>query len=270
MDREYEGNCASVHDSVVRLHQQVLVDFALTIARWDCMVALLAREECVLPYTYLEAVLKCEGNNSWTFYELNGCPRELFVPLMQLANLSARNQSRSVSRLVSEIEQSIKSYEYSGEGLDEESDDEEFMHTERDRYHCCEGFRYALLVYILRVFTSHQPGNRRRIRSKMSVLSRICLDHVAACRSTSLIQKQLLFPVFIASSETRITSQRIFAEEYCKRWYRRFGYQMYTTVLDVMTAVWAERDNGNESYWWGNELDARRAKEGSFVQFCFG
>ncbi|OCT51318.1 hypothetical protein CLCR_08181 [Cladophialophora carrionii] len=261
----------------------------LIVQRWDTIVAMLARTECILPYTYLEAVLRHEGRQPWTFYELNGCPRELFVPMTQLANLSARRESKTAALLVSQIEQSVKRYEYPGAGrgwcLDSETetDDEEAMHIERDKYHCCEGFRYALLIYILRVFTvakqnhdhKHDLDHRRQklqatAQLRISFLSRVCLDHVAACRSTSLIQKQLLFPVFIAGCETRTLTHREFAAEYCRRWFRKFGYQMYMTVLDVMEAVWTEQDTGNEAFWWGDELDARRAKEGEFVQFCFG
>ena len=233
------------------------------------MVALLARQACVLPYTHLEAVLRDEGQ-SWTFYQLNGCPRELFVPMIQLANLSARSHGKTASRLVSEIEQSVRRYQYPGQGLQSESDDEETMHAERDRFHCCEGFRHALLIYILRVFTHSTSREQQKTQSRISFLSRVCLDHVAACRSTSIIQKQLLFPVFIAGSETRNIGHREFAEEYCKRWFRKFGYQMYLTVLDVMETVWTEQDIGHKDYWWGAELDKRRAKEGEFVQFCFG
>ncbi|ETI22690.1 hypothetical protein G647_06766 [Cladophialophora carrionii CBS 160.54] len=252
---------------------------------WDAIVAMLARTECILPYTYLEAVLRHEGRQPWTFYELNGCPRELFVPMTQLANLSARRESKTATLLVSQIEQSVKRYEYAGAGsgfcpdseTETETDDEEAMHIERDKYHCCEGFRYALLIYILRVFTVARQNHDDRhqklqatTQSRISFLSRVCLDHVAACRSTSLIQKQLLFPVFIAGCETRTLTHREFAAEYCRRWFRKFGYQMYMTVLDVMEAVWTEQDTGNEDFWWGDELDARRAKEGEFVQFCFG
>jgi hypothetical protein len=221
--------------------------------------------------------------------------------MTQLANLTARRkQDKTAALLVSEIEQSLKRYEYPGAGkglyLDTDSDagsnsdsededkDEEAMHIERDKYHCCEGFRYALLIYILRVFKTskqkhkHKTHKRQTARpqphaaqqSKISFLSRVCLDHVAACRSTSLIQKQLLFPVFVAGCETRNLTHREFAAEYCRRWFRKFGYQMYMTVLDVMEAVWTEQDTGNEDFWWGDELDARRAREGEFVQFCFG
>ncbi|KIW66838.1 hypothetical protein PV04_06132 [Phialophora macrospora] len=266
---------------------------------WDAIVALLARAECILPYVYLEAVLRHEGRQPWTFYELNGCPRELFVPMTQLANLTAREQDETAALLVSEIEQSLKRYEYPGAGRglyldtdtdadsDAEDEDEEAMHLERDKYHCCEGFRYALLIYILRVFKTskqtlrhthahahkthkRQTAHPRPAQSRISYLSRVCLDHVAACRSTSLIQKQLLFPVFIAGCETRNLTHREFAAEYCRRWFRKFGYQMYMTVLDVMEAVWTEQDTGNEDFWWGDELDARRAREGEYVQFCFG
>ncbi|OAP60371.1 hypothetical protein AYL99_05373 [Fonsecaea erecta] len=237
---------------------------------WDAMVSLLARTECVLPYAYLETVLKTEGRQPWTFYQLNGCPRELFVPMTQLANLSGRKWSKTVSVLVTEIEQSITRYSYPGRGLDCDSDDEETMHIERDRYHCCEGFRYALLIYILRVFRWPRTDCPGKLSARISFLSRVCLDHVAACRPDGFIQKQLLFAVFIAGSETRSITHRVLVEEYCRRWYERFGYQMYATVLNVMQTVWAKQDAGDEAFWWGEELDARRAEEGDFVQFCFG
>ncbi|KAK5464792.1 hypothetical protein LTS15_001355 [Exophiala xenobiotica] len=259
---------------------------------WDAMVSLLCREECVFPYSYFEAVLKAEGCQHWTFYELNGCPRELLVPMMQLCNLAAReakescdgagisttSSSETVAGLVAEIELSIRRYEYQGGGLSDlvfegMDADEEAMHIERDRYHCCEAFRYSLLIYILRIFTMRRAADvreRKRVRARLSFLSRMALEHVHACRASHLIQKQVLFPVFVAGAESRDPVHRGLVGEYCERWYGRFGYQMYTTVHDVLSAVWAEQDAGNEEYWWGDELDSRRAVEGVFVQFCFG
>lgn len=251
------------------------------------MVSLLSREECVFPYSYFEAVLKAEGRQPWTFYELNGCPRELLVPMMQLSNLAARDAkkggrpSKTISRLVAEIELSVRRYEYQGgavtdlmfEGLEI---DEEAMHRERDQYHCCEAFRYGLLIYILRIFTYRRAcadedrQEQERVRSRLSFLGRITLEHVHACRTTFLIQKQTMLPVFLAGAEARDPAQRKFALEFCSRWYTRFGYQMFNTVSEVMEAVWTEQDLGHDDYWWGDELDSRRAKEGSFVQFCFG
>ncbi len=38
-----------------------------------------------MPYSYFEAVLKSEDRRHWTFFELNGCPRELVVPMMLYA-----------------------------------------------------------------------------------------------------------------------------------------------------------------------------------------
>lgn len=148
------------------------------------MVSLLSREETVFPYAYFEAVLKAEGRQPWTFYELNGCPRELLVPMMQIANLASSSSSNPIStrqlhdgqnksvnesanggsstsvssRLVAEIELSLRRYEYHGDGLSDlvfegMQFDEDALHIERDRYHCCEAFRYALLIYIVRIFT---------------------------------------------------------------------------------------------------------------------
>ena len=234
------------------------------------MVGLLARKECVLPYSYLEAVLKYEGRQSWTFYELNGCPRELFVPMVQLSNLSARQTGKTSARLVSEIEHSVRSYTHFDRGLNYATDDLEAMHVGRDQYHCCEGFRHALLIYVLRIFRIQQGDYQQATRSRIAFHSRVCLDHVSSCRHTTFTQKQLLFPVFIAGCETHDIAHREYAGEYCMRWYRKFGYQMYMTVFDVMKAVWAQQDAGNEDFWWGDELDSRRAKEGDFVQYCFG
>lgn len=273
------------------------------------MVSLLAREEPVFPYSYFEAVLKSEGRQPWTFYELNGCPRELLVPMMQLSTLAARDAkgaqpSKTVSRLVAEIELSIRRYEYQGGGLsdlvfDGLETDENDLHIERDRFHCCEAFRYALLIYVLRVFTMRRVGlassgygssdgggdgdsgglgvndedadrQRKGVRSRLSFLARVALEHVQACRPDDMIQKQVLFPVFVAGAETRQIAHRTAIRQVCEHWYARFGYQMYKTVLDVLEAVWARHDAGDDTYWWGDELDARRAVEGDFVQFCFG
>ncbi|KAI1616244.1 fungal-specific transcription factor domain-containing protein [Exophiala viscosa] len=257
---------------------------------WDGMVSLLAREDPVFPYSYFEAVLKSEGRQPWTFYELNGCPRELLVPMMQLSTLAARDAqsttpSESVLDIVTEIELSIRRYEYSGAGLSDLvfegiDTDENDLHIERDRYHCCEAFRYALLIYILRVFTmrrvlaledeTERERERKRVRSRLSFLARVALEHVASCRPDDDIQKQVLFPLFVAGAETRHIAHRDIVREYCASWYGRFGYQMFNTVGEVLEVVWQKQDAGDEMYWWGEELDSRRAVEGDHVQFCFG
>ncbi len=57
--------------------------------------------------------------------------------------------------------------------------------------------------------------------------------------------------------------------DYCRRWYEEFGYQMYSTVVEILEEVWIVRDVGGEEVWWGNVIDRRQDGDGN-LNFCFG
>ena len=147
-----------------------------------------------------------------------------------------------------------------------EAETEEQFHSTQDRYHCAEAWRYALLIYIERVFRWDREGPRP---AALKRLVRKTLDHVRCCRRTSQTQKQLLLPVFLAGSETGDEEMRRFTREYCRWWANRSRYNMFNSASALLDEVWA-RDG--VSAWWGDVVDrkAQGGGGGTAVQFLLG
>ncbi|EXJ84971.1 hypothetical protein A1O3_05646 [Capronia epimyces CBS 606.96] len=243
---------------------------------WDAVVALLSRRACVMPFSYFEAVLQWEASRFWTFFELIGCPRELFVPLMQLAHLASQSKSKGRARnatkeIVTEIEGNLRSYQPPGNEAAYELGDEESLQQARDRYHCCEAIRYSLLIYALRVFrVDNTDAPEPSFTARLRYLSRVSLDHVCSIRPSSPTQKQLLLPIFLAGAETTIDRHRDFIRDYCRQWFETFGYHMFTSVIGILEEVWAAQDVGGRTSWWGDVVDAQRQASNGELDFCFG
>ena len=247
------------------------------LLRWDASIALISRQPCVLPYTYFETVLSHENNDGdkWTFFDLNGCPRELIVPMMQLANLAVENEPTSEQRsltafaltdLVEEIEASLKDWKYKSSLESDADDDAEAMQADRDHYHCCEAWRYALLIYVQRVFR-WQRGTKPPAR--LTYLARVTIDHLRSCRPSSQVQKQALLPAWLAGAETMDLTARQHLRDYCTWWYSMHGYQMFSTVSSLLEELWAQQDVRwwDDDLWWGEIVDE---KHSSGKTFCFG
>jgi len=227
-----------------------------------------------MPYSYFEIVLGRESSSNWTFFDLNGCPRELIVPMMQLANLAAENEPASAPRnmtafaltdLVDEIEASLNSWQYKPMlGVnDPAADDAEAMQTDRDRYHCCEAWRHGLLIYIQRVFRWRRG---QKPPARLAYLARVTIDHVRSCRRTSTVQKQSLLPAFFAGAETTDTDSRQSIRDYCTWWYALYGYQMFETAQSLLEELWTQRDArwNDDTLWWGGIVDARQSMDENF------
>ena len=120
--------------------------------------------------------------------------------------------------------------------------------------------------------TSRLAGNIARSRSQMANTTfgsnparrmvmqsiRETLNHVAAIRRSSQIQKQLLLPVFWAGSETSDPDLRDLARTYCEWWADRSRYQMFASVPVLFESIWSEVDqaaqlpSGATMPWWGS------------------
>jgi len=271
---------------------------------WDAVLALLSRRPCVMPYTYFQAVLQWEIAGFWTFFDLIGLPRELFVPLMQFARIAGQYAVQKgpahtkMRALVTEIEGNLHSYRPANEEATIDFQDEEALQQARDKYHCSEAIRYSLLIYSSRVFpadadanntdtndndddddddntaSSIQQQQQQQTKAKMRYWSRVSLDHVMSIRPTSDTLKQLLLVIFFAGAETNIENHKNFIRRYCTRWYEFFGYHMFPCVIDLLEEVWASQDMVTEELWWGDVVDARRRRaleqgDGD-LDFCFG
>lgn len=247
---------------------------ALMQARWDATLALLSRQGTFIDQSYLEHLALSQGQDEWSFYDLTGCPGDLFVHLAHLAELAKEREIAAcmtwlrfdlspVEKIEREIQNwrspfyadgytpNLDSLVESPSDSDSEADSEEQFHSRQDRYHCAEAWRYALLIYIERVFRWDRECPRPVM---IKWLVRKTLDHVRCCRRTSQTQKQLLLPVFLAGSETSDLEMRRFTQEYCKWWANRSRYNMFNSASLLLDEIWERED---ASSWWGSVIDQK-------------
>ena len=130
--------------------------------------------------------------------------------------------------------------------------------TKRDRFHCIEAWRHAILLYTCRVFTRQQdPAGLRMI----SHLARIILDHVRCISRKSFIQKQVLLPVFLAGSEVVDEQDRSFIREYCRHWSATARFYMFESTRFLLEDIWKDWDpSTRDSYWWGLKVGGSSAQ----------
>lgn len=255
---------------------------SLTNYRWDATLALISRQGPIMSQTYLDFLVRWEREDQWSFFDLTGCPRDLLVHLYELADLAKQKEIASSMKYLSfdmapiaEAERKITAWKNDAVPPTEEPDDaedslsdeqaESQFHSQQDRYHCAEAWRYALLLYIERVF---KCGVHHRRPRSISRLVRLTVDHVRCGRRTSQTQKQLLLPVFLAGSEAADEEMREFVKEYCRYWAEKSRYEMFSSVPVLLEEIWATDG------WWGSVIDkkTRSAVQGQVVgtQFLFG
>lgn len=133
------------------------------------------------------------------------------------------------------------------EDLDNVEDD---PNARRDRYHCIEAWRYAILLYARRVFRADQDAYGLRA---IDHLTRVILDHVRCIESTSRVQKQVLLPIFLAAAELGDDStDRAFVRLYCEHWSATARYSQFESALSWLEAIWLDwRKTTRGTYWWG-------------------
>ncbi|KAA8651225.1 uncharacterized protein ATNIH1004_000103 [Aspergillus tanneri] len=246
---------------------------------WDATLALVSRQGPILPRPYLDHLRSHETDDQWSFYQLSGCPTELVVHISSLAELAQQKElASSMTWLafdltpVLHIEAQICSWKNPSScsyfATDFELNhtagtDEDTLHARKDRYHCIEAWRHALLLYIERVFKWDRGVSQPKT---MGRLIRSTLDHVRCCRRTSMTQKQLLLPVFLAGSETRDEEMRSVVRRYCRWWGQRSRYHMFHSVPSLLEEIWAAES------WWGDVVDSKtRGTSGQTpVQYLLG
>jgi hypothetical protein len=261
---------------------------------WDVTLALTTRRGCVLSEDTALSLLGPAGSASESsFYSISGCPRDLFVHMVRLASYA--RESKLVAGMtcarfdmgpVLEIARAIRTWqnprftaaadeeclgseeEEAEEGADQLEQMEARQYKE-DLYHCAEAWRYALLVYIERVFKVRDTGNPRA-SPLIGLLARRTLTHVASCRRASMLQKQLLLPVFLSGCETVDEDLRTQARMYCQWWNDKSRYDMFLTAGGLLEEIWGAED---QRVWWGSVLD-QKAREGGkpsvSKQYLFG
>ncbi|KFY08400.1 hypothetical protein V492_06265 [Pseudogymnoascus sp. VKM F-4246] len=257
---------------------------------WDATLALISRQGIIIDQSYLDHLILSQGQDEWSFYDLTGCPGDLFVHLVQLAELAKQRELAACMAWLTfdlspviKIENQIQQWRSSlfadaygpnfdtivenASDSDAEADIEERFHAKQDRYHCAEAWRYALLIYIERVFRWDRKCSRPLI---LTWLVRKTMDHVRCCRRTSQTQKQLLLPVFLAGSEMTDEEMRGFARQYCEWWANKSRYNMFNSVSSLLEDIWEE---GHSNAWWGSVIDRKTRSTGvgdPGVQYLFG
>ncbi|KAL7783097.1 fungal-specific transcription factor domain-containing protein [Trichoderma ceciliae] len=238
---------------------------------WDCSISLISRSNPVFPSSYYDFVLSCD-DTSWNIFTISGVPRQLFQYFRELIHLASEKEQISGLkyanfdlRRVNELERCIQEYSEDKFNICDTYADEEVVQNWYDYYHACNTWKYALLLYISRVFkwdrTSSNPV------AEILSLSRLLLDSARCCRPESSLQKQFLIPIFLAGSETIGAYSRNFVKDYCEGWYRKSRYSMFMEAADLLTEIWAQRDGQNNEFkiWWGSLVGIRQPNAPEFL-----
>ncbi|KAJ4420839.1 hypothetical protein N0V82_004134 [Gnomoniopsis sp. IMI 355080] len=251
---------------------------------WDVTLGLTSRRGFVLSGSTINSVF--DPANSSDFYSISGCPQELFKHMYQLATYAHEFELASRMtcvtfdmRPVLAVEEAIKAWQppYSIESdadidhlaaaslpSDYRSDPIQAAHYIQDLYHCAQAWRFALLIYIERVFKWRR---REASQTCLSLYARKALNNMSSCRRSVMVQKQLLLPVFLAACETDDENLRDEAREYCKWWTGQTRYEMFITSLGMLEEVWAS--SADTDSWWGSLID-HKFGFGSTQQYLFG
>lgn len=255
-------------------------------SRWDVTLGLTTRQGFVLSGPAIRSVFNCNSGSS--FYNISGCPEELFKYMFQLGTYAREFELASHMTCVTfdmgpvtAVEKAIKEWrapQYDDPDVDFTQpgaaagllpddwgfDSIQAAHYIQDLYHCAQAWRFALLIYIERVFKWHR---REASMARISVFARKALNNVMSCRRSVMIQKQLLLPVFLAGSETDDENLRDEARDYCSWWGVKTRYDMFITTLGLLEEVWAA--GGDQESWWGSLID-QKSGVSSPRQYLFG
>lgn len=262
-----------------------LIPIANFMSRWDVTLALTSRQGCVLSEATILSLFSPSGASDATFYSVSGCPEALFKYMIRLGAYAREFEIASTMTCVKfnmepvlEVERGIRAWtdpdfedSFQQCSLDDPSEDSrdlgELANYKEDLHHCAEAWRYALLIYVERVFKWQRD---QASPSLLSFLARKALNHVASCRRNTMLQKQLLLPVFLAGCETQDEHFRQEAREYCSWWNEKTRYDMFLTATALLEEVWASEQPNS---WWGSIIDqkSRNASNGSDArQYLFG
>lgn len=190
-------------------------------------------------------------------FNLNGCPLDFVSAMARLAKLAAIHETTlqmewtifnrfPVDTIIEEVRNYTNHESVTFEDMEYLEEDPD---ARRNRYHCIEAWRHAILLYTCRAFTSKQDDYGLR---QISQLSRIILDSVRCIPLTNLLQKQLLLPVFLAAAEMGSEVDRSFARRYCKHWSDVSGYYHFESAAMLLEDIWRDWDLSTRmEYWWG-------------------
>jgi hypothetical protein len=200
-----------------------------------------------LPLTYLETILKYDHSDGWLFFGLNGCPGEFVLAIARLAKLAAiyekvhsLNCEWTTFSLfpVEAIVEEVKNWKNEDDCSFQDVRAGEDVNAKRDRFHCIEAWRHAIILHTVRVFSKKQDPQSLQ---SATFLARVILDHIRCIRQDEVIQKQVLIPIFLAAAEVGSETDRAFVRQYCMYWSASSRYFMFETAKVIIENIWAGR-----------------------------
>ncbi|KAF7526036.1 hypothetical protein G7054_g10893 [Neopestalotiopsis clavispora] len=266
--------CGGVHGIPLscRLETQIGI-----LTWWDAIIALLSREDCIFPIEYFDAIVSNLHEPEWSFFSLCGCPTAIVKMVMRLARLDKMKSQLCAgvetehlfdNDEIAELIHSLEGWYHIPAATALQNEDS--MHEDIDVMHCSEAWRHGLLLYIFRVF-QWKPGST--IPMHIIYRARTVVDHVIACRDTTMVSRQALLPLVFAGCELQDKSTRADIVRLCSLWDQRTRYHMFRGAIPILEDVWAESDkNGLENVWWGQIIDKRQSCDASALKLriCFG
>lgn len=225
---------------------------------WDTTLAFISRKDLVFPLHYLQTLMQHGSEEGWTYFQLNGCPAELLMFMAQFSKLAAAYAKAEplgcfndlpVRLLVGEVENWKNPEDGTVSDIGQTDID---PNCRRNRFHCIEAWRHAIVLYAHRVFRKKQSA--QDVRS-ITHLARVILDHVRCIPDTETVQKQTLLPVFLAAVEVGDGITRSWVRSYCDRWTVTARYDMFGTTAALLDLVWADwLPETRDIYWWGSKI----------------
>ena len=244
---------------------------------WDLTIALMSRQNPVFDDAYLDAIFARGADDFELFFDISGCPAVFAKFMAKMARTAAKFEAtqRVVwfqfdNSPVEEMDRCLKSWSNPYGRTCQDIESQEDPQVIRDYFHCVEAWRHALLIYILQVFRRDQGRDNS---TSTAYLARLVLDHARCIRRSSVTQKQVLLPIFLAGSEVLDMSSRKEIIEYCSFWADANGYYMFQNVADLLESVWKDRTkHAGHQYWWGMTADKyTQITSGSMtIQFLLG
>ena len=216
-------------------------------------------------------MLSCD-DGSWNIFTISGVPRQLFQYFRELLQLAYEKEQISALRYatfdmsrVRDLERYIQEYSDDGCEMYGACADEETVQAAHDHYYASNTWKYALLLYICRVFKWDRSSDAPM--AQVLSLSRQLLDSARCCRPESSLQKQFLIPIFLAGAEATGAYSRNFARDYCEGWYRKSRYNMFMEAADLLEEIWTQKDAQNNAFsiWWGSLIDPRKPNGSEFL-----
>lgn len=192
---------------------------------------------------------------------MTGCLEEFVVIMAKIASLAQQHKLALEKEnlyfdinAVDEVERTLRSIPSPYPTFNTDFD-EEALDLLRDRYHCTEAWRNALLIYIERIFrwTRGEPAP-----SNAKYIARSIMEHARCIRRENNFQKQILLPLFLAGAEIRREEDREFVRDYCSWWTSVCGSKMFIDASDFCEEIWERADKeASQGIWWGGIIDKR-------------